>query len=165
MLHTNTAVAFETTVIAEGVHVMPKAKPAAKKSTVKKTVKTAAKKVAVKKPAAKKAAPKKAPAKKVAAKKTAAKKTAAKKVDVAKEAKPKAVRKTAAKKAPAKGRLYFTKDAYKEMVAGLMDQDIDHADAVETLKVGLRQANGIPVSAHLLMPAGALVMMPMQAAA
>ena len=154
MLTTHTHVTTETTVIAEGIYVMPKVRAVAKKAAAKKPAKKAA---------AKKTAAKKPVAKKTAAKKAATKKVAVKKVAVAMEAKPKAPRKAAAKKAPPKGRLYFTKESYKEMVAGIMDQGIDHADAVETLKVGLRQANGIPVSAHLLMPAS--VMVPMQAAA
>lgn len=119
--------------------------------SVKKTV--AKKKVATKKvtskPAAKKSAAKKTPAKK-AARKTAAPAEAA--------LKPTTAKKAVAKKAvAAKGKLYLAKDTYKAMIAGLMDQGLEHADAVETLKVGMREANGIPVPSHLRVNASAVV--------
>lgn len=34
---------------------------------------------------------------------------------------------------------------YKALIEGLMSQGLPHADAVETLSAGLRQANGRPV--------------------
>lgn len=46
--------------------------------------------------------------------------------------------------------LFLSKDDYKACIDGLMGQGIEHGDAVETLKVGLRQANGRPVPYELL---------------
>jgi len=38
--------------------------------------------------------------------------------------------------------LYLDKTEYKYAIDGMMAQGIEHAEAVETLKVGMRQANG-----------------------
>lgn len=125
-----------------------KAKPAKKAASKKakpaaKTVKTAA----PKKAAVKKAAPKKA-----AAKKAAAPKVAKQIVLKPATAKPAAKKKAKIAKAP-NSAIFLEKDAYKALVAGLMDQGLEHGDAVDTLKVGLRQANGIPVPMTLMMSA------------
>lgn len=120
--------------------------PAAKKAKAKPT----AKKAAVKNPAAKKAA--KPAAKKATAKKAA--KPAAKRVaqtPAEKKASKKATALAARKAAMEKSPLYLSKDKYKECIDGLMAQGLEHKDAVETLKVGLRQANGRPVPLELLM--------------
>jgi hypothetical protein len=110
---------------------------------------------------AKRAAAKKAVSKKPAVK-PAAKKAVAKKVAVPKEskpiivkpaAKPAAKKKAKAVKAP-NSAIFLEKDDYKALIAGLMDQGIEHGDAVDTIKVGLRQANGIPVPMTLTMSAG-----------
>ena len=89
--------------------------------------------------------------KKPAAKKTAAKKVATKKV-ASKTVTPKAAKKPVSKKTTArtKGFLYVPKEQYNELIEGLMAQGLDRDDAVLTLKVGLRQANGRPVPADLL---------------
>ncbi|MNR71419.1 hypothetical protein D3C71_20340 [compost metagenome] len=47
--------------------------------------------------------------------------------------------------------LFMAKDEYKHCIDGLMAQGLEHRDAVDTLKVGLRQANGRPVPLELLM--------------
>lgn len=120
-----------------------------------KTTASAAEESAAKPAKAKKATAKKAAAKKPAAKKAPAKKAAAKVVK-AKAAKPaadkKPARKAASRKAnPAtKSPLYLGKDEYNAMIEGLMDQGLDREDAIETLKVGIRQANGRPVPPDLL---------------
>lgn len=49
--------------------------------------------------------------------------------------------------------LYMDKAAYKASIDSLMAQGLDREDAVETLKVGLRQANGRPVPEELLQAA------------
>jgi len=49
--------------------------------------------------------------------------------------------------------LYIDKDQYKASIDGLMAQGLEHADAVDTLKVGIRQANGKPVPMQLMMSA------------
>lgn len=125
-----------------------KAKPA--KKAASKKAKPAA-------PAVKTAAPKKAAVKKATPKKAAAKKAAAPKVAkpiILKPAtaKPAAKKKAKIAKAP-NSAIFLEKDAYKALVAGLMDQGLEHGDAVDTLKVGLRQANGIPVPMVLMMSA------------
>lgn len=50
---------------------------------------------------------------------------------------------------------YLPRHEYKACIDGLMGQGLDHADAVDTLKIGLRQANGLPVAvlASITMPA------------
>jgi hypothetical protein len=129
---------------------MPRKSP--KSQTVNPSQATEAGSVAAKKAPAKKAAAKKV-AKKVA-KKAAQRLTGARLVKEASATAATAAVKTrkakSTKKAKPTGHLYFDKSTYKEFIAGLMDQGLDHADAVETLKVGLRQANGIPVPAMLL---------------
>lgn len=132
---------------------------------VKPVKKAAAKKAAAKKPAAKKAVAKKATKKKAVVKAPVAKKPVAKKVVVKKPKAKLAVDNTiqpkakpTKKKAVIKSPLYLAKDTYKELIAGLMDQGLEHADAVETIKVGLREANGIPVPQalrHSMAPAEA----------
>jgi hypothetical protein len=67
--------------------------------------------------------------------------------------KPAAKKKAKTAKAP-NSAIFLEKDVYKGLIAGLMDQGIEHGDAVDTLKVGLRQANGIPVPMALMMTAG-----------
>lgn len=47
--------------------------------------------------------------------------------------------------------LFLAPAAYKAAIDGLMDQGLDHPDAVATLKVGMRQANGRPVPLALQM--------------
>jgi hypothetical protein len=47
--------------------------------------------------------------------------------------------------------LYLDKEQYKASIDGLMAQGIEHADAVDTLKIGIRQANGKPVPMQLTM--------------
>jgi hypothetical protein len=118
--------------------------------------KAAAKKPASKKPAAKKAATKKAPAKKVASKKAAKPKKADTTAEASAEAKPAKKATSRAKKGADKPKsiLYMEKNAYKALIQGLKDQGIEHDDAVETLKVGMREANGIPVPQALRMSAG-----------
>ena len=49
----------------------------------------------------------------------------------------------------AKPKAFFDKERYSEMVQGLKDQGIERAEAVDTLKVGLREANGLPVPLEL----------------
>lgn len=50
--------------------------------------------------------------------------------------------------------LFLEKDVYAACIDGLMDQGLDHKEAVETLRIGMRQANGRPVPLELLaMPA------------
>ena len=56
---------------------------------------------------------------------------------------------TASSKA-ASSPLYLPRDVYKASIDGLRAQGLEHADAVDTLKVGLRQANGYPVPLGLL---------------
>lgn len=56
----------------------------------------------------------------------------------------------APKKAAAVSPLYLDKATYKSNVDGLMGQGLDHQDAVETLRVGLRQANGRPLPPGLV---------------
>lgn len=120
-------------------------KPAAKKAVAKKVAaaqKTTA--VGAEAPAAQsKPTPKKAAAKK-----------AAPKAAVAKAAKP-AAKKSRGKKAakPAlsnSSTLFMDKESYKACIDGLMGQGLDREDAIETLKVGIRQANGRPVPPDLL---------------
>lgn len=48
--------------------------------------------------------------------------------------------------------LYIDKEQYKASIDGLMAQGLEHADAVDTLKIGIRQANGKPVPLQLMMP-------------
>lgn len=108
---------------------------------------TASKTASAKKPAAKKAAAKKATAPKAAAKKTGAKKSAAKKT-----VRPKAPAKSAAASSPT---VFLHKEAYKACMDGLLAQGLDREDAIETLKVGIRQANGRPVPPELLRSNGA----------
>ena len=43
---------------------------------------------------------------------------------------------------------YKGKSRFGEMLDGIKAQGIDHEDAVETLRVGLRQANGRPEGAR-----------------
>jgi hypothetical protein len=112
---------------------------------------TSATKAKARKAVAKKPAAKKAAAKKVAAKKTASKKAATSNAEAAPKA-PKAPARQ--KRKVVNSPLFLEKDAYKALIGGLMDQGLDHADAVETIKVGMRQANGIPVPMALLMSAG-----------
>lgn len=70
---------------------------------------------------------------------------------------------TTAKKTTASGRasrkpkarysnsgLYLDNDVYAACIDGLQDQGIDHKEAVETLRIGMRQANGRPVPLELL---------------
>lgn len=62
---------------------------------------------------------------------------------------------TASKKKPPKPartsrtKAFFTKDSYSTMMHGLLDQGIDRDDAIETLKLGLREANGLPIPMEL----------------
>lgn len=49
--------------------------------------------------------------------------------------------------------LYLDKAEYKASIDGLMAQGLEHADAVDTLKVGIRQANGKPVAMQLMLAA------------
>lgn len=81
----------------------------------------------------KKAAPKKAPAKKRTALKSAAKPAYAGKVHKA-----------------ASSAVFLAQDEYKRHIEGLMSQGIDRADAVDTMKIGIREANGLRISAQLL---------------
>jgi hypothetical protein len=53
-------------------------------------------------------------------------------------------------KPAAQSTLFMSKDTYKAAIQGLRDQGLEHDDAVETLKVGIREANGKPVPASLL---------------
>lgn len=45
--------------------------------------------------------------------------------------------------------LYLDETEYKYAIDGMMAQGIEHAEAVETLKVGMRQANGRAVPHEL----------------
>lgn len=47
-----------------------------------------------------------------------------------------------------KSSLYLDRSKYSAMVKGLTDQGIDRSEAIETLKIGLRQANGINVESN-----------------
>ncbi|KWU19195.1 hypothetical protein [Burkholderia cenocepacia] len=83
---------------------------------------------------------------------TTAKKTAAPKGAAKAAPTRKAPRKAKAKRftsASGSG-LYLDKDVYSACIDGLMDQGLDHKEAVETLRVGMRQANGRPVPLELL---------------
>ncbi len=146
---------------------------ATRKTATATTAETApAKKTAAKKPAAKKTAAKKAAAKKTPAKKPVAQKAAVTPVDtavetvakpaakkVAKKAAKKVAKKTVARKgfgkrsvpAPGTNPLYMDKEEYNATIQGLVDQGLDREDAVLTLKVGMRQANGKPLPQELLM--------------
>lgn len=55
--------------------------------------------------------------------------------------------------AKATSNLYMDKATYKAAIQGLRDQGLEHDDAVLTLKVGIREANGKPVPDYLLTPA------------
>lgn len=44
-----------------------------------------------------------------------------------------------------KSKLFLDKKEYNECIEGLMAQGLDRKEAIETLSIGLRQANGIPV--------------------
>ena len=126
-----------------------KAKPA-----VSEEVQAPAKKAVAKKPAKATKAAKKVPAKKTASKK-AAKAAATESATVAVKApKPDAKKgaKSRSKKAAAAGTsiLYIPKEQYNEYIASLMDQGLDREDAILTVKVGIRQANGRPLSMDLL---------------
>lgn len=46
--------------------------------------------------------------------------------------------------------LYLSKPEYDACIEGMMAQGLDRDDAVQTLKVGIRQANGRPVPPELL---------------
>lgn len=144
-----TATLAEPTVSEAAAETPKRARkaPAAKKTTSAKAVS--------KKPAAKKTAAKKT-TKKVAAKKTTAKKTASKaapsEAPAAKKAparKKAAAKKTAAKKGGL-SILFLAKEEYNACIDGMMAQGLDREDAIETLKVGIRQANGRPVPPDLL---------------
>ena len=50
---------------------------------------------------------------------------------------------------PAKPNSFFSKENYSGMVHGLVDQGLERDDAIETLKVGLREANGLPIPLEL----------------
>lgn len=91
-----------------------------------------------------------APAKKAAAKKPAAKK-ASKAPKATKPVAKKAARKTARKATATKSGLYLPKEEYDAAIDGLMAQGLDREDAVLTLRVGIRQANGRPVPDELLL--------------
>lgn len=77
-----------------------------------------------------------------------------KKATVKKSASKPAAKKTtksaAGRKSGATSFLYLDKEVYKASIDGLMAQGLDREDAVETLKVGIRQANGRPVPPELL---------------
>lgn len=93
-------------------------------------------------------------AKKTASAKKPAAKKAMPKTAVAKTAKPvtkKSRGKRAAKPALSNSStLFLDKESYKTCIDGMMGQGLDREDAIETLKVGIRQANGRPVPANLL---------------
>lgn len=68
-----------------------------------------------------------------------------------KEAKPAAVARAKPDKTPArKSMLYLGRDEYKATIDALVAQGLEREDAVLTLRVGIRQANGRPVPAELL---------------
>ena len=131
----------------------PAIKKATSKSTTSKTT-TPAKKPAVKKPVSKKTAAAGASTKKAAAKKTVAKKRATSSTVESKAEAPvsKKSRSTRKSKVIPKSPLYLDNDEYNACMEGLMSQGIDREDAIETLKVGIRQANGRPVPLELLRP-------------
>ena len=56
---------------------------------------------------------------------------------------------SASKATSQKSSLYMSRTQYKATIQGLRDQGLDHTDAVETLKVGIREANGKPVPLSL----------------
>lgn len=57
----------------------------------------------------------------------------------------------AGKKHPAaKSAVFMDPDTYKAHIDGMMAQGLDRADAVDTLKVGIREANGFAVPKQLL---------------
>ncbi len=121
------------------------------------TRKPAAKKTAAKKPVAKKAA---TPKKKASTSTDTATPTAKlvkvpaeKKASTAKPAKKAAKKTSKARKTAAsagQSTLFLNKDTYNACIDGLMGQGLDREDAVETLKVGIRQANGRPVPLELM---------------
>lgn len=47
--------------------------------------------------------------------------------------------------------LYIPRTEYKRAIEGLQAQGLDHSDAVATLRLGTRQANGRPIPLELLM--------------
>ncbi|VTU42607.1 MULTISPECIES: hypothetical protein [unclassified Variovorax] len=108
-----------------------------KKTTAKAKKRTASSKAAAATGTAKKPATKKAPA----AKKPAVKKAPAKRATPKKAA--------ASKSAPSASGLYLGKELYKQTIDGLRAQGLDQQDAVDTLRVGLREANGRPVPVQL----------------
>lgn len=58
----------------------------------------------------------------------------------------KPARKAAARKSGStQSSLYMDKETYKRCIEGLTAQGLDQKDAVATLSVGLREANGRPV--------------------
>jgi hypothetical protein len=83
---------------------------------------------------------------------TTAKKTTTPKSAATTPAPRRASRKSKAKRfTGAKGSgLFLDNDVYAACIDGLMDQGLDHKEAVETLRVGMRQANGRPVPLELL---------------
>lgn len=63
---------------------------------------------------------------------------------------PKARAKAPVKEAPRKGLLYLGRDEYKATIDELVAQGLERKEAVMTLRIGIRQANGRPVPAELL---------------
>lgn len=121
---------------------MPKKTPSKKPVTVSTDPKPTLKQAAAKKPAAKKTNTKKPASKKTPAPKAAAKKAVAKPVE-------KSTGKGRAHKA-AGSAVFLPPDTYTAHIEGLMGQGLERGDAVDTLKVGIREANGLRVSKQLL---------------
>lgn len=48
-----------------------------------------------------------------------------------------------------KSKLFLEKEEYNRCIEGLVAQGIDRKEAVETLSIGLKQANGVPVKENL----------------
>jgi hypothetical protein len=61
----------------------------------------------------------------------------------------KAVRKKVANFAGVNSAIFLPRDEYKRHIDGLMAQGLDREDAIHTLKVGIREANGRTVPANL----------------
>lgn len=58
-------------------------------------------------------------------------------------------RKKAVKPAVLNSAIFLPRDEYKAHIDGLMAEGLDREDAIHTLKVGIREANGRPVPRDL----------------
>ena len=65
------------------------------------------------------------------------------------QAPAKAARKKAVKAVVLNSAIFLPRDEYKAHIDGLMAEGLDREDAIHTLKVGIREANGRPVPREL----------------